>query len=111
MVESRSWRCVPEDHRLGIDGFDWPETLPLCKAGATRVSPRGELWVQRYMPAAHPGRVDVFDDKGILVGYTELPPASWMLGFCSACEPESKVYLARTDDVGLIWLERYQVMR
>ncbi len=44
-----------------------------------------------------------------------LPPSgihrSKVIGFASRGEPGSGVYLTRTDDIGLIWLERYRVSR
>ncbi len=59
------------------------------------------------MPAGGPGRIEVFDERAIRVGFIELPPQSKVIGFAAGGEPGSEVYLARTDDVGLIWLERF----
>jgi hypothetical protein len=111
-VESRQTRRgVPPGSALEVGDFAWPETLPLFMGDRTLVSPQGEVWVERYMPAGRPGRVDVFDGQGIRLGFVELPAKSTVIGFASAGEPGSKVYLARTDDVGLVWLERYRLVR
>ena len=94
-----------------VDDFAWPETLPVLKGGRTLISPQGEAWVERMMPAGGPGRIEVFDDQGICVGFVELPPQAKVIGFGARAEAASTAYLARTDDVGLIWLERYRVLR
>jgi len=93
-----------------LDGVEWPETLPISRAEGVRVSSEGEVWVERMMPVGDPARVDVFDRDGIRTGYIELPPRSKVVGFSDGAE-DSIVYLARTDDVGLIWLERYRIRR
>jgi hypothetical protein len=93
------------------DGMEWPETLPVFRVGGTLVSPRGEAWVERFMPAGTPGRVDVFDDSGIRLGYFELPPQAKIVGFAAGDDAGSEMYVARTDEVGLVWLERYRVVR
>jgi len=43
------------------------------------------------------------------MGFIELPPRSKVIGFGAETEAESIAYVARTDDVGLIWLERYRI--
>jgi hypothetical protein len=102
-------RGMPPGTELDVDEFEWPEMMPVFSR--VLVSPRGEAWVERYMPAAGPGRVDVFDNGGIRLGFIELPPQSKVIGFGTGAEPGFDVYLTRTDDVGLIWLERYRVLR
>ena len=104
-------RGLPPGTTREVDDFEWPEMMPVFRGGRTLVSPRGEAWVERYMPAGGPGRVEVFDERAIRVGFIELPPQSKVIGFSAGGELGSKVYLARTDDVGLIWLERYRVVR
>ncbi len=104
-------RGVPPGTTYDVDDFEWPETLPVFRGGRTVVSPRGEAWVERYMPAGGEGRVDVFDERGIRMGFIELTPGSKVIGFGARTDAGSIAYLARTDDVGLIWLERYRVLR
>ena len=107
----RMSRGFPPGAFPGIDDLAWPENLPVFRIEETLVSPRGEVWIHRMMPAGGPGRVEVFDERAIRVEFIELPPQSSVIGFAAGAEPGSKVYLARTDDVGLIWLERYRVLR
>ena len=109
--ERQMARGVPSGFFGGVDDVEWPETLPVFRVGATRVSPLGEVWVHRMMPAGRPGRVEVFDDQGARMGYVEIPPRSLVVDFGRRGDRVSLAYLARTDDMGLVWLERYQVVR
>ncbi|NIN49002.1 MAG: hypothetical protein GTN62_02670 [Gemmatimonadales bacterium] len=95
----------------GIDDLAFPETLPIFRVGGTLISPRGEVWVERLMPAGGPARVEIFDERGIRLGFIELPARSKVIAFGEGAEAGSIAYLARTDDVGLIWLERYRIRR
>lgn len=111
-VESRQTsRGIPRGSGVDLGDFFWPETLPLFRGGGTWVSPMGEAWVQRIMPAAHPSRYEVFDGNGLRLGFVELDPGSKLVGFGSRSGGENTVYLARTDEVGLVWLSRYRVER
>jgi hypothetical protein len=103
-------RGIPASQMQGIDGYDWPETLPVFRMGGAQISPRGNVWVERFMPAGAPGRMEVFDEQGNRVGFIELPPRSKIIGFGVGAEAASTAYVARTDDVGLIWLERYRIL-
>jgi hypothetical protein len=85
--------------------------VPIFRVEGTLISPRGEAWVERLMPAGGPGRVEIFDERGIRLGFIELPARSKVIAFGEGAEAGSIAYLARTDDVGLIWLERYRVIR
>ena len=80
-------------------------------SGGTLISPRGEAWVERLMPAGGPARVEIFDERGIRLGFIELPARSKVIAFGAGTEAGSIAYLARTDDVGLIWLERFRIRR
>jgi hypothetical protein len=94
-----------------VDDFTWPENLPVFRGEATLVSPQYEVWIHRMMPAGVPGRIEVFDDQGVRLGFVEIPARSTVIGFSPSGEPGSMVYVTRTDDMGLVWLERYQVLR
>jgi len=94
-----------------VDDFAWPETLPVFRGEATLVSPHYEVWIHRMMPAGVLGRIEVFDDQGVRLGFIEIPARSTVIGFSPSGEPGSIVYVTRTDDMGLVWLERYQVLR
>jgi hypothetical protein len=104
-------RGLPPGTALGIDDLAFPETLPIFRVEGTLISPRGEAWVERLMPAGRSARVEVFDDRGIRLGFIELPARSKVIAFGEGAEAGSIAYLARTDDVGLIWLERYRIRR
>lgn len=86
-----------------LDAYDWPDRLPPFRAKRTRVSPAGELWVERYVPVGSPSLVDIFDRAGKKVAEIELPPGRRVAGFGPGL-----VYLVRIDDDGLEWLERYR---
>jgi len=102
-------RGVPAGFLSGIDSMEWPEFLPVFRVEGTLVSPRGEAWVQRMMPAGAPGRVEIFDERGVRIGFIELPARAKVIGFAAGADAGSIIYVARTDDVGLVWLERYRV--
>jgi hypothetical protein len=91
--------------------FEWPETLPIFRVGKTIVSPAGEAWVHRMMPAGAEERVEVFDDRGSRLGFAALPPRSQIISFGSGAGANEIAYVARTDDMGLVWLERYRITR
>jgi hypothetical protein len=92
-----------------VNDFAWPETLPVFRGEATLVSPHDEVWIHRMMPAGVPGRIEVFDDLGVRLGFIKIPAWSRVIGFSPSGDPGSIVYVTRTDDMGLVWLERYQV--
>jgi hypothetical protein len=85
-----------------IDSYQWPETKPPFEAGSVRVAPDGHVWVNRYVPAGDPPIIDVFDARGRRVAVLELPERREVVGF-----GEASVYLARGDDLGFMWLEKY----
>lgn len=85
-----------------VDEYQWPETKPPFEAGSARVTPAGQLWVARSVPAGERPTVDVFDGDGRLCGSVVLPIERTVVGF-----GRNAVYLARTDELGFQWLERY----
>jgi len=93
-----------------VNDFGWAELFPPVRTNGVRVSPEGRAWVERMLPHDAPPRVDVFDGEGIRLGYVELPLGSRLLGFGAGADGERKVYLVRTDEVGLKWLERHRVV-
>jgi len=81
---------------------DWPEVKPPFPPSAVSATPEGRLWVRRHVsPGAHP-EYDVFDGNGFRVGTVVLQESARVVGF-----GEGVVYVARTDDDDLQWLERY----
>jgi hypothetical protein len=84
------------------DTEDWPDTKPPFSAGAARVAPNGHLWLLRSRSADDPVPVyDVFDGAGRLIRRVALPRDTRLIGFGSR-----SVYLVRTDDNDLQYLER-----
>ena len=97
--------------RPSIDDSEWAETFPPFRPDRSRVSPAGEVWVQRWLPADEQQRMDVFDSTGILRGSVEIPEGSRLIGFGKGSGAGEVAYLVRNDDLGLQWLERYRVVR
>jgi hypothetical protein len=89
-----------------IDGVEWPDALPAFHAGGVYVARNGEMWVERYMPADEAPAYDVFDETGSLVRRVVLPEMRSVVGF-----GDGVVYLARSDEFDLQWLEKYSLWR
>jgi hypothetical protein len=90
--------------RRGIDSYDWPDVLPPFRFKRVFVSPDGDAWVERYVTAGAAPVIDVFDARGRKQGSITLPVDRRVVGF-----GRSVVYLARTDEFDLQWLERYRI--
>jgi hypothetical protein len=103
-------RGLPKDRRRTVNDYAWPDKLPVFRGG-TVISPRGNAWVKRMMPAGELGRYEVFDESGTRVGFIELPAGSTVIGFGSAAGVNGTAYVTRFDDVGWVWLERYRILR
>ncbi len=88
--------------RADASQFTWPEGKPAFPAGAVRVTPEGEAWVERYVPAGAPRQFDVFDARGRLVRSVTLPAGVRLVGF-----GQGVAYGARVDDDGMEWLAAY----
>jgi len=89
----------------GIDTYEWPDEMPPFQTRRSRVTPDGELWVERYGSAGSAPVVDVFDARGVRIAEVQLPPRSRVVGF-----GEGTVYLVRTDELDLQWLQVYRVV-
>ena len=87
-----------------IDGLDWPDALPAFQAGGIHVTRNGEMWVERYASAGTNPVYDVFDENGRPVKRVILPEERAVVGF-----GEGTVYLVRTDEFDLQWLEKYDL--
>ncbi len=94
-----------------VGDFEWGEYLPRFRPNRTMVSPRGEAWVEPFLPVDSLPRVEVFDEAGVRRGAIMLPPGRRVIGFGEIREGHEVVYLTRTDEFDLRWLERYRVVR
>lgn len=97
-------------HPGGEANFQLPEPEfettkpPFTGSNAILVTPEGEVWVARTRPAADKTpSYDVFDQTGKLVRKVTLNQKSTILGFGNGT-----VYVVRTDDEDLQYLERYR---
>jgi len=71
--------------------------------GSVAVTPEGEVWVLRTRPAGDKiPSYDVFDRSGTLVKKVSLHPSSRVIGF-----GKGSVYVVRTDEDDLQYLQRY----
>jgi hypothetical protein len=91
-----------------VSAYEWAEALPRFRSGRTRVSPLGEAWVEPFLPVDSAPRMEVFDEAGVWRGSIQLPTGRRLIGFGKSQET---VYLVRTDELDLKWLERYRVVR
>ena len=86
------------------DDYEWPATKPFFDAASVRVSSAGELWSLRSRPAGDEIPVyDVFGVDGRLVRRVTFPAKTRLVGF-----GEGTIYVARSDEDDLQYLERYR---
>jgi len=92
--------------RPDIDRQQWPDVMPpFTGARALLAAPNGELWVRRAQPAGSKTAVyDVFDAGGRLARQVSLDGDRTIMGF-----GPGTVYVARTDEDDLQWIERYRM--
>ena len=94
-----------------VDDFEWEETLPGFRPDRARVSPQGELWIERYLPADSLPVVAIFDERGFFRSLIEFPPGRRLIGFGRNSDEHEVAYLVWRDEYDLKWLERYRVVR
>ena len=91
--------------------FEWAEEYAPFRPDRAQVSPRGNLWVERWLPPQENPRIDVFDGEGVKLGTVELPSKRRLIGFGLTAGGDPALYLVRTDEFDLKWLERYRIVR
>lgn len=121
MVSSSSSGAMDMTMRRGGQGmladepnlldYEWAEEFPAFRPDRARVTPEGRLWVERWLPADRTPQVDVFDTDGTRLGTVDLPEGRGVLGFGTTANGDPAVYLVRTDEFDLRWLERYRIVR
>lgn len=94
-----------------VDDYEWAESFPPFRSDRVIISPRGEVWVERYLPVGENTRWEVFDQEGLWQGSVTLPPGYQLLAFGHGGEGREVAYLTRTDEYQLKWLERHGVVR
>ncbi len=85
---------------LDPDDFEWPEVKPAFVADGVSVTPEGDAWVERHVPAGTEKLFDVFGPDARLEARVRLPRGRDVVGFGA-----DRLYAVRTDDLGLQWLE------
>ncbi|HJU75315.1 MAG TPA: hypothetical protein VJ717_16350, partial [Gemmatimonadaceae bacterium] len=84
---------------------EWPEVMPPFTMQAAKARPNGQIWVLRTQkPGVARQLYDVFDNMGRVIGQVLLPPSTSLIGF-----GRGAVYLVRSDDDGLQYLQRYHL--
>lgn len=91
--------------------YEWAEVYAPFRPDRARVSPRGDLWVERWLPPQENPQIDVFDGEGVKLGSVELPPQRRIIGFGLTAGGDPALYMVRTDEFDLKWLERYRIVR
>jgi len=91
--------------------YQWAERFAPFRPDRSMVSPTGELWVERWLPASRAPQMNVFDGDGGMMGTVDLPERRQLIGFGSTAEGEPAAYLVRTDEFDLKWLELYRIVR
>jgi hypothetical protein len=86
-----------------IDSLEWPEHKPAFLSNGVWVAPEGDMWVQRHVSAGEAVWFDVFGADAELKGKVTLPAGRQVVGI-----GKSAVYVVRTDELGLQWLEKYR---
>jgi hypothetical protein len=87
-----------------VDEYQWPDAMPAFRAGGTWVTPDGHVWVERYTEAGADPVFDVFDADAEFVEQVIFPTGARVVGF-----GRGAVYVVRSDEFDLQWLERYRL--
>jgi hypothetical protein len=91
-----------QEEEEAIAATEWPAAKP--PFSAVWVSPSGEAWVERSVPAGSPRVMDVFDAAGVLKARVTLPAGRRLIGFGNGV-----IYLRHSDESDLQHLERYRI--
>jgi hypothetical protein len=103
MAFSRGGRDDQDDVDEAISETEWPSSKPPFLGGAVWVTPEGDAWVERTVPAGAARVADVFDAAGNLKERVTLPVGRRLVGF-----GRGVVYLRYADASDLQFLERYR---
>ncbi len=90
---------VDERRRL-----DLPDELPAMRPNGVHCGPANRAWVERYVDADQPPRIDVFDQTGTRIQRFDLPMGARIVGF-----GDESVYVVVRDQFDLEYLTRLAV--
>jgi hypothetical protein len=94
---------APSGPPPGMPEIKWPTHKPPFLEQSVLAGPDKQLWILRTQPAGQAlARYDVIDSTGLVRERVTVPAGSKIVGFGA-----SSVYVVRTDEDGLQWLERY----
>ncbi len=102
-VMSTSFRRGGASDEPDLDAYEWPGFKPPFEPSSVRATPEGEVWVQRETRAGEAPLFDIFSSNGQLTAQVTAPPGRRLVGF-----GKGVVYLVRTDEFDLQYLERYR---
>ena len=95
---------APSGPPPGMPELKWPTHKPPFLEQSVLAGPDKQLWILRTQPAGQAlARYDVIDSTGMVREMVTVPIKSRIVGF-----GVSSVYVVRTDEDGLQWLERYR---
>lgn len=96
-------RGRPGQDRPDPSGLAWPDHKPPFAPNSALVTPEGELWVERSVPAGAAREYDTFNAEGALTGRVILPVGNQLIAF-----GRGTLYVVRRDADDLQYLERYR---
>jgi hypothetical protein len=96
---------------IDLTAYEWADRYPPFQSGRASVSPDGRLWVRRWLNPEVSPVMDVFDRAGEKLGSVELPLGRRLVGWGSTGDGDPAIYLVRTDEFDLKWLERYRIVQ
>ena len=99
---ARSAGGAPPPRPPDLPEPEWPEFKPPFLVNSAMATPGGHLWVERSRPADTDRWYDVFGPDGNLLRQVKLTPDRRLVGFGAGT-----VYVARSDEDELQYLERY----
>ena len=95
---------APSGPPPGMPELKWPTHKPPFLEQSVLAGPGQKLWILRTQPAGEAlNRYDVVDSTGSVRERVTVAAGSRVVGFGA-----SSVYVVRTDEEGLQWLERYR---
>ncbi len=108
------WAEQIREEALGIDvasiidrhstKVTWPDMKPPFVGRLTFVDNEGRMWLRQTVQDGRDAPTyDLIDRSGVNVRRVVFPARTHLLGFGNGV-----VFVARTDDMGLQWLERYR---